>query len=85
MTRKQIIEANDQLRQFFRGGRVEVCHGPYDLDDRLIGGMLCALTSVMTRTKETQIQAAICDYLAYKGYLFSRTNNAPMHWELQRA
>ena len=30
-------------------------------------------------TKETAIQSAICDYLALKGYLFSRTNNAPIY------
>jgi hypothetical protein len=29
--------------------------------------------------KETEVQAAICDYLALKGYLFSRTNNAPIY------
>lgn len=34
--------------------------------------------SVMARTKETEIQAAICDYLSLKGYFFSRTNNSPI-------
>jgi VRR-NUC domain len=29
--------------------------------------------------KETEVQSAICDYLALKGYLFSRTNNAPIY------
>jgi hypothetical protein len=29
--------------------------------------------------KETDVQAAICDYLVLKGYLFSRTNNAPIY------
>jgi hypothetical protein len=29
--------------------------------------------------KETEVQAAICDYLSLKGYLFSRTNNAPIY------
>jgi hypothetical protein len=33
----------------------------------------------MARTKETEVQAAICDYLALKGYLFSRTNNSPIY------
>ena len=33
----------------------------------------------MTRTKESAIQASICDYLTVKGYLFSRTNNAPIY------
>jgi hypothetical protein len=43
MTREQTRIANDNLRQNFNGGRIEVCHGPYDLDDRTIGRMLCAL------------------------------------------
>lgn len=29
-------------------------------------------------TRETEAQRAICDYLALKGYLFSRTNNQPI-------
>lgn len=32
-----------------------------------------------TKSKETDVQAAICDYLALKGYLFSRTNNSPIY------
>lgn len=43
MTREQTIWANDELRQYFRGGRVEVCHGPYEVDDRTMGRMLCAI------------------------------------------
>jgi VRR-NUC domain len=35
--------------------------------------------------KETEIQAAICDYLALKGYLFSRTNNAPIYDTARKA
>jgi hypothetical protein len=31
MTREQTITANDQLRQYFKGGRILVAHGPYDL------------------------------------------------------
>jgi hypothetical protein len=31
------------------------------------------------KASETETQAAICDYLALKGYLFSRTNNAPIY------
>jgi hypothetical protein len=33
----------------------------------------------MQRSKESDIQAAICEYLTYKGYLFSRTSNAPIY------
>jgi hypothetical protein len=45
MTRSQIIRSNDELRQNFRGGRIEVCHGPYEIDDRTIGRMLCAVAN----------------------------------------
>jgi hypothetical protein len=38
-----IIQLNDELRTGFRGGRVEVHHGPFDLEDRIIGRMLCVL------------------------------------------
>jgi len=43
MTRDQIVQQNDNLRQQFCGGRIEVCHGPYDVDDRTMRGMLCAV------------------------------------------
>ena len=43
MTHEQTIWANDELRQRFHGGRIEVCHGPYEIDDRTLGRMLCAL------------------------------------------
>jgi hypothetical protein len=43
MTPQHIIQCNDALRTGFKGGRIEVCHGPYELDDHLIGRMLCAL------------------------------------------
>lgn len=32
-----------------------------------------------TRELEGDVQRAICDYLAYRGYLFSRTNNTPVY------
>jgi hypothetical protein len=38
----------------------------------------------MQRTTESAIQAAICDYLSLKGYLFSRTNNSPIFDKKQR-
>jgi hypothetical protein len=34
---------------------------------------------VPRKSKETEIQAAICEYLGLKGYLFSRTNNSPIY------
>ncbi len=43
MTHEQTIWANDELRQHFHGGRIEFRHGPYDIDDRTMGRMLCAI------------------------------------------
>ena len=43
--RAKIIEFNDQLRTTFKGGRVQMTRGVYDLDGRLRGRAL----SVMAR------------------------------------
>jgi hypothetical protein len=43
MTRAELIAANDRLRTCCSGGHVEVCHGPYELDDRTMGRMLCVI------------------------------------------
>lgn len=43
MTREEAIYNNDQLRQHFKGGRIQICRGPYGIDDRTLGRMLCAL------------------------------------------
>lgn len=40
---REEIRRNDDLRQHFRGGRIEVCHGPYEVDDRTMGRIICAL------------------------------------------
>lgn len=45
MTREQYIAANDSLRRQFVGGRIEVCHGPYNIDNRTLGRMLCAVAA----------------------------------------
>jgi hypothetical protein len=42
-SRDEIIAANDLLRTQFKGGRIEICDGPFEFDDRLIGRMLCVL------------------------------------------
>jgi hypothetical protein len=41
--RDKVVALNDKLRTTFKGGRIEICHGPYDLDDRTVGRMLCTL------------------------------------------
>ena len=38
--RRKIIELNDQLRSSFKGGRVQMTRGVYDLDARLRGRAL---------------------------------------------
>lgn len=41
--RIEIVRRNDELRQHFKGGRVQICRGPYEIDDRTLGRMFCAL------------------------------------------
>jgi hypothetical protein len=43
MDKARIIQLNDELRTGFKGGRIEVHHGPYELEDRIVGRMLCVL------------------------------------------
>jgi hypothetical protein len=47
-TRSKIIELNDQLRTTFKGGRVQMTSGVYNLDPQLRGRAL----SVMARFKK---------------------------------
>jgi hypothetical protein len=42
--RQKIIQLNDQLRTTFKGGRVQMTRDFYDLDDRLRGRALYAMT-----------------------------------------
>ena len=41
--RGKIIELNDQLRTTFKGGRVQMTRGAYDLDKRLRGRALAVM------------------------------------------
>jgi len=41
--RAKIIELNDQLRSSFKGGRVQMTRGVYDLDERLRGRALTVM------------------------------------------
>jgi hypothetical protein len=43
MTPAETIAANDLLRTAFKGGRIEVCHNVFEIDDRTMGRMLCVL------------------------------------------
>ncbi len=42
--RDKIIELNDQLRTTFKGGRVQMTRGVYDLDTQLRGRALCVMS-----------------------------------------
>ena len=41
--RDKVVALNDQLRTTFKGGRVQMTRGVYDLDDRLRGRALSVL------------------------------------------
>jgi hypothetical protein len=43
--REKIIALNDQLRTSFKGGRVQITPGVYELDDRLRGRALSVLAA----------------------------------------
>jgi hypothetical protein len=54
MTREELSRANDELRQHFRDGRIEVSHGPYEIDDRTMGRMLCAIAKYDSFSADSQ-------------------------------
>jgi Protein of unknown function (DUF3768) len=65
--RAKIIELNDQLRTTFKGGRVQMTRGVYDLDERLRGRAL----SVMARyNKFDDSSEHDCGVFIFAGYSF---------------
>ncbi len=65
--RATIIELNDQLRTTFKGGRVQMTRGVYDLDDRLRGRAL----SVMARYNKFDADSEHdCGVFIFAGYSF---------------
>ena|ERR1700682_1515548 len=65
--RAKIIELNDQLRTNFKGGRVQMTRGVYDLDERLRGRAL----SVMARyNKFDDSSEHHCGVFIFAGYAF---------------
>jgi uncharacterized protein DUF3768 len=65
--RAKIIELNDQLRTTFKGGRVQMTRGVYDLDGRLRGRAL----SVMARyNKFDDGSEHDCGVFIFAGYSF---------------
>ena len=65
--RAKIIELNDQLRTTFKGGRVQMTPGVYELDERLRGRALC----VMSRYKKFDDDSEHdCGVFIFAGYSF---------------
>jgi hypothetical protein len=65
--RAKIVELNDQLRTTFKGGRVQMTRGFYDLDERLRGRAL----SVMARyNKFDGGTEHDCGVFIFAGYSF---------------
>ena len=66
-TRSKIIALNDQLRTAFKGGRIQMTRGFYDLDEQLRGRAL----SVMARyTKFDAESEHDCGVFIFAGYAF---------------
>jgi len=65
--RARVIELNDRLRTTFKGGRVQMTRGVYDLDERLRGRAL----SVMARyNKFDDSSEHDCGVFIFAGYSF---------------
>ena len=65
--RAQIIALNDQLRTTFKGGRVQMTPGVYELDDRLRGRALAALASYRSFDPESEHD---CGVFIFAGFAF---------------
>ncbi len=65
--RAKIVALNDQLRSTFKGGRVQMTPGVYDLDDRLRGRAL----SVMARYRAFDADSEhACGVFIFAGFAF---------------
>ncbi len=65
--RVKIIELNDRLRTTFKGGRVQMTPGVYELDARLRGRALC----VMSRYKKFDDDSEHdCGVFIFAGFSF---------------
>lgn len=63
----RIIELNDQLRTTFKGGRVQMTPSVYDLDARLRGRALYALSRYRKFDDESEHD---CGVFIFAGYSF---------------
>ena len=65
--RDKIIELNDQLRTSFKGGRVQMTPGVYDLEARLRGRALAAMSRY---NKFADDREHDCGVFIFAGYSF---------------
>ena len=65
--RARVIELNDQLRTTFKGGRVQMTRGVYDLDERLRGR---ALSVMALYNKFDDSSEHDCGVFIFAGYSF---------------
>jgi hypothetical protein len=65
--RGKIIELNDQLRSSFKGGRVQMTRGFYDLDARLRGRALAVMAMYNKFAEDSDHN---CGVFIFAGYSF---------------
>jgi hypothetical protein len=65
--RSRVIELNDQLRTTFKGGRVQMTRGFYDLDDRLRGRALFAMSRYRKFDSDNEHDSGV---FIFAGYAF---------------
>lgn len=65
--RAKIIELNDQLRTTFKGGRVQMTPGVYELDDRLRGRALSVMAAYRTFGADSDHDGGV---FIFAGYAF---------------
>ena len=66
-SRAKIIALNDQLRSTFKGGRVQMTCGVYELDERLRGRALSALARFDTFDVASEHESGV---FIFAGYAF---------------
>jgi hypothetical protein len=63
--RAKIIELNDQLRTTFKGGRVQMTRGVYDLDERLRGRALSVMARFNKFDESSEHDAGVFIFAGY--------------------
>lgn len=63
--RNKIIDLNDQLRSSFKGGRVQMTRGVFDLDERLRGRALAVMTRYNKFDEDSDHDAGVFIFAGY--------------------